>query len=75
MQTVKSYLPKLVLLTGDVTSSQSEGVAAVGGGCNGSLGYMHGDALATLRTHHHIIIEEGRGERQKAADENILSQS
>lgn len=45
--TVKSYLPWLVLLTGDVISSQSAGGAAVGTGCRGSLGYMHRDALAT----------------------------
>lgn len=63
VQTVKSYLPRLVLLTGDVTSSQSAGTAAVGSECSGSLGYMHGDTLTAprLSSSHHY----GDGERER----------
>lgn len=69
--TVKSYLPWLVLLTGDVIASQSAGGAAVGTGCRGSLGYMHRDALATrlfLSPHHYWGWMEGEREREKCRE-------
>lgn len=73
VQTVKSYLPRLVLLTSDVTSSQSAGAAAVGSGCSGSLGYMHRDVLAALRlsSSHHYRAREEEGKQQLRISNHI----